>query len=164
MLAWITRLFRLLRAAGRLADLEHRLRTQDNHATAWPLYVVQEQERIYGLDPEYADAMSTYIWQYRDDPEYFHETDDELRAEFPDEPHRDWEPFTVSVTMDGAVWEKIFYASRWRFVCAHLTEDAADTYIAQNRHNLTNPRVYVTSQHRCYEWHGVMQILGAPHG
>ena len=65
------------------------------------------------------------------------------------------------VCLDGERYEKIYYLLRWRFVCAHFTEAAAEAYIVQNSHNLTDPRVYVTSQSRCYEWQDVMGILGA---
>lgn len=162
MRAWFRRLYRWLKAARLLADLEQRLTTQDNRATAWPLYVVEEQERIYGLDHDYADGSDGYIWQYTDDWEYSHETDADLLAEHPDETWHDLSAWsTVAVeTKDGQRYEKIYYVTRWKFVCAHLTEDAANEYVRLNRHNLNNPRIYVTSQHRCYEWQDVVRILG----
>lgn len=147
-----------------LDQIAKRLREQDNRATAYPLFVVQEEERVWGLDPEYADEMSTYVWRYTDDWEYVYESDEELIAEHSDSrlPERlaalsPWE--TEVEASNGARYEKIFYAKRWKFVCAHFTEAAAEEYIEHNRHNLKNPRVYVTSQHRCPEWIAVRDML-----
>lgn len=42
-------------------------------------------------------------------------------------------------------------------VCAHLTEEAANLYIEQNRHNLREPRTYVKSAHRCHELIGLIE-------
>ncbi len=161
-LSWLRRLYRWLKAARLLSDLEQRLATQDNRATAWPLYVVEEEERIYGMDPEYAHEGTDYIWSYCDDPEYSHDTDGDLRAEHPDETWEDLDSCSVMgvETKDGQRYEKIYYLNRWKFVCAHLTANAANAYIKQNRHNLRKPRVYVTSQYRCYEWQDVVRILG----
>jgi len=167
MLAWIARVVRLLRAAGRLADLEHRLRTQDNRATAWPLYVVEQRERIYGLDPQWSDSDTGYIWQYQDDHSVYYETDLDLLAEHCmglTEGRVDYDFAQIEgrdeVTLEDCEYEKIYYTVRWKFVCAHLTEEAADLYVEQNAHRLTQPRVYVTSQYRCHEWQDVMLLLG----
>lgn len=164
MLAWIARVVRLLRAAGRLADLEHRLRTQDNRSTAWPLYVVEQRERIYGLDPQWSDSDTGYIWQYRDDSTVYYETDaellDEHNLEHSLDPKMAWPEYEDEVILGDCEYEKIYYTVRWKFVCAHLTEEAADLYVGQNAHRMTEPRVYVTSQYRCHEWQDVLLLLG----
>jgi len=49
-------------------------------------------------------------------------------------------------------WERVGYIDRWRFVVACFTREAAERYIEENRHNLTEPRVWVWSAHRNREW------------
>ena len=44
-------------------------------------------------------------------------------------------------------------------VCAHLTEEAANLYIEQNRHNLREPRIYVKSAYRCHELIGLIEAI-----
>lgn len=168
MLAWIQRIWRLLRAGKRLAELERLLRSQGNRATAWPLFVVEEEERIYGIDPAFGTEKGLYVWHNREDSDCWCETDDDLLEDYADridvEAAREEMEQENTVDLDGHRWDKVYYETRWGFVCAHLTEGAADLYIAQNSHNLKKPRVYVTSQHRCYEWQDTMLALGAPHG
>ena len=149
-------------------QLRERLHSQDNLATAEPLYCVQEEERIYGLDPDYADD-SPYVWSDWDEPELVYDSDAALLAE-----EKVGKLPEVSclgrVTLNERLYQKVFYATRWKFVCAHFSRDAADQYIAENAHNLTRPRVYVSSQYRCPEWIAVRKSLmegpsaDAPHG
>lgn len=142
-----------------LAQLAKRLRTQDNCATAHPLYCVQEEERIYGMDPAYADEATMSIWSYVDDPEVSYDTDLELLQEYDSKRKLSWRDQRVVFGPSRHVYERVYYVNRWQFVCAHLTEDAAELYIEQNSHNLKNPRIYVTSQHRCYEWIAAVEFL-----
>lgn len=44
-------------------------------------------------------------------------------------------------------------------VCAHLTREAAQLYIDQNRHNLREPRIYVKSMYRCHEMIGLITAI-----
>lgn len=163
--------------ASTLAMLEHRLRTQDNRATAWPLYLVQDEERIYGMDGQWAQEGTGYIWQDYDEPECTYDSDEELLAHHRDEDecfdHDDGDPFSLEdgidpnsdrITIGSREYERIYYEKRWKFVSAHLTEAAAEAYIEQNRHNLKHPRVYVESQHRCWEWQHAVRFLGWSRG
>lgn len=38
--------------------IAERLRTQDNHCTREPLYLVQQRHRITGLDPRFSDDIA----------------------------------------------------------------------------------------------------------
>ena len=44
-------------------------------------------------------------------------------------------------------------------VCAHLTREAAQLYIDQNRHDLREPRIYVKSMNRCHEMIGLITAI-----
>jgi hypothetical protein len=48
--------------------------------------------------------------------------------------------------------EMVGYVDRWRFVTAAFTRKACQEYIEANRHNLTDPRVYVATAYRNREW------------
>jgi hypothetical protein len=128
----------------RLKQLVERLTTQDNRATAHPLYCVEQEHRIYGMREDCADK---YIWQRKESLDCTFRTKEEVVA------------FCDELTIDEDDFEKVFYALEWRFVNAHFTEDAAQQYIDNNDHNLTNPRIFVTSQHSCYEWIEIVEIL-----
>lgn len=134
-----------------LKELSRELNSQDNRCTAEPLYCVQEEERIWGMDGAYADDYEWY------DPEMVETyTDDEAQSLLIESGEWDGEG-EFDAELYG--WRKVFYTKRWKFVSAHLTERAATLYVEQNRHNLKNPRVYVTSQYRCHEWISVMEHL-----
>lgn len=62
----------------------HEIRTQDNAITAHPLFAVQQERRIYGLDPGYSDLIEVT------------EEGDEVRY------HVEWEVVTVCFTRKGA--------------------------------------------------------------
>jgi len=131
-----------------LKNLSHELNTQNNRCTASPLFCVQQKKRIYGMDSGYSEGC---IYQWRDDPEYFWETErealDGLKRD--DLPEEDFDDYI----------EEIYYVEIWDFVTAHLTEKAAQRYIDENRHNLNEPRIYVTSQYRCDEFNKVVDYL-----
>ena len=146
-----------------LTRMAERLRTQDNRATADPLFIVQEEERIWGLDPSWLDDDSYYIWHDVEDPEYSYESDaellDEVRKDDSSIEELELPHYDDKMELGGRTYRRIYYAVRFKFVCAHFTEAAAQTYIDENGHRLKNPRVYVTSQYRCDEWNAVRQML-----
>lgn len=113
-----------------LARLSKEMNTQDNLATAHPLYCVFEKERIWGMDSEYTDK---WAWFHCDDNE---------------EP--DYEITDVEAGKDDA-YEKVYFVERNRFVNAHFTRRAADRFILENRHNLSRPFVFGSSLYRCPE-------------
>jgi hypothetical protein len=114
----------------------HELRTQDNAATAYPLFCVQQKRRIWGFDPRF-DFLD-FVWQRVDDFEW-RVTDDDIQdviyeelVEVHGEPASD-----VDEVVDDRVrnptdhgWEKVYYEDTWEFVNAHFTRRAAEIYIA----------------------------------
>ena len=144
-----------------LSTLRDRLRTQDNLATAHPLFCVREEERIYGMDPQW-DDNTPYIWQDHDETECTYESKAELLAAAGGDlgtPQYVIGRGEQEIEIDGRRYQRIYYVIRWSFVCAHFTEAAAERYIEENRHNLANPRIYATSQHRCWEWIAAVESL-----
>jgi hypothetical protein len=120
------------------AAIGRRLLEQDNLATAHPIFLVQQKRRILGLDPAYAD----------DDQITWIDPDGELDAAEAAKIERRWaatgkEP--DGLTRTGVIVE-------WEYVTACLTRVGAEDYIARERHNLAEPRVYVASGYRNAEW------------
>ncbi len=118
-----------------LLEIAHKLRTQDNRITSEPLFCVFQKRRIWGMDPDYAEQ---WVWLDKDaDRSEVDESEVEL-DEF-DDPVKD-------------NYEKAYYIEVDEFVNAHLTDEAAKLYIAQNHYKLKKPFTYVTSQYRCHEY------------
>jgi hypothetical protein len=111
-----------------IQQIAHNLRTQDNRATAHPVYLVQQLSRQYGIDPDYSDDT---VWISAED-----EADEQEAAELD------------KLEQTGNVpsgWYRTGYVDSWQFVTACLTLKGAQDFIAQNQHNLKNPRIYVAS-------------------
>jgi len=143
-----------------LEQLAEELRTQDNLATAYPLYCVQQKRRIVGMDPQF-DFLD-FEW-HSCDHEYRYSNDEIqeiIREDIAREEDMDVKDVEVfDRNPEDYEWEQVYYVDIWEFVCAHLTMKAANRYIDENRHNLKDPRVYVTSQHRCPEWQEAVRHL-----
>lgn len=127
-----------------LKSIGRRLRTQDNRATAEPIYLVEQRAREYGVDPAYTD---TFIWL----GEAASEPVDEEEARKLEAAFRSGEQ------VEG--YRRVGYRERWDFVTVCLTEEAADAFIVANRHNLSDPRTYVASGWRNPEWKMVRAAL-----
>lgn len=127
------------------------LATQDNRATANPIFAVQQRVRDWGFDGDgYSDA---YVWVNDDDHE---DGADEAKAAELDRLDDEME--------DTGSWRKVYYRDRWEFVQPFLTEAGAEAYIALNGHNLTDPRIYVYSGYRNAEWKALRDWLNPPAG
>lgn len=119
--------------------ISERLKTQDNACTAYPIYVVERRNRVYGFDTDYAEdiAWVNVADDYAEtDPEEIRELEAELRAtgKLPE------------------YWMRTGYRDTWDFVQPFLTRQAAEEYIESQRHNLGEARVYVHSGYRNREW------------
>jgi hypothetical protein len=147
-----------------LKELQKRLNTQDNLATANPLYCVQQKRRIYGVSPAYHDTKQAWV---EDSESVTFNTNKDLEHSLINDYGIDPEKAETLSQGDYAVhikeynlhFRRVNYIEIWEFVTAHFTNAAAKFYIEQNRHNLTEPRVYVDSQHRCWEWNTVVKVL-----
>jgi hypothetical protein len=139
--------------------------SQDNAATADPIFYVQELNRVYGFDPDYSDNHV-----YLDDehnivtdfssfqcPECsksldVRDMDDEAcTACFADLDLGDW-PLTRTV-----------YRDFWVNVQPFFTRQGAEEYLRVNGHNLCDPRIYVDSAFRNAEWQAVRDMLTKMH-
>lgn len=115
-----------------LCEIARRLHTQDNAATAEPIYTVQEKHRIYGVDSGYSDD---HVWV---DPN--NETQE------------------CSEDTPGAV--RVGYVDKWMFVTAFLTLEAARQYRDNNAHRHPGGvRIYVASAYRNPEMIRVRRFL-----
>lgn len=132
----------------RLDQLRADMRSQDNHATKNPVFVVQRRERTYGMDSAYSDEY-TYL--------------DEEGREI------EWSPETgppKDPLLPDCEAGRVYYKDHWVAVAAFFTEAAAERYIEDNKHDLCDPmrpgsgaRVFVESAHRNPEWRMVADHL-----
>ena len=122
-----------------LTALSTELRTQDNAITADPLFVVFQEERIYGVSQDY--QTNGYMWVGEDDSSV---TADDDEAKVLDKLLDDDRELSIG----GVTYQRVWYRIVPRFVTACLTRKGAENYISRNGHNLTKPYIYVESLHR----------------
>ena len=140
-----------------LDELAHELRTQDNRITADPLFCVQQERIVWGIEEGRSDE---FMWFDKEDFEVCCGDEDiheHMREHDEENQLANLEDDEIDPEEHG--YEKVWYIKYWDFVTAHFTEKAAQRYLAENAHNLNNPRVYVTSQSRCREWNAVREFL-----
>ncbi len=113
------------------------LRGQDHLSTAYPAYTVEQREKIWGVDPNWGDYEVAWTFDGCDDGPVYERPPD-----------------------DTPGLEEVYFRWQWQYVNVHFTRKAAELYIAQNRHNLCEPRVFITSQHGCWEWVEILKLLG----
>ena len=123
-----------------LAALGNKLRTQDNVCTHEPLFVVFQEERIYGVSPDY--QTDGFTWVGEDDSSIKAADDDE--AKVLDQLLADDRELSIG----GVTFERVWYRIVPRFVTACFTRKGAEDYMARNGHNLTKPYIYVESMYR----------------
>ena len=127
-----------------IKDIASNVRTQDNLATACPIFGVQQRRRIYGIDLDWGGDC---VWKHCDGfeagPEEAKDLDskDKEGAEIPPE------------------WTKTGYHDEWEFVTACFTRAGCEAYLRANGHNLRDPRIYVYSGHRNAEWEAMRNLL-----
>lgn len=131
---------------SRLREVVEQLRTQDNACTAEPLYIVQQEERVYGLDTTWGGP---YVWLHSDEAtEVDAEGSAKLEAAYQE---------TLQVP-EG--YTRTGYVDRWEFVTATLTYQAALDYIEHNAHRHRGKlRVFVESGYRNPEWQWLRRAL-----
>lgn len=106
--------------------------------TSYPVFVVQEVKRIYGVNEDYSwDGFREHIFM---DSEEFDDIE-EVREYLEED----------DVEFDDDRIEIVYSARTWVDVNHHLTRESAERYIDKNSHNLSSPRVYVKSNNRCRE-------------
>ncbi len=126
---------------GVLDGISEAIKTQDNRITQHPLFGVYNRRCIYGMDSDYWDT--DYVIVDRNCTDCVYETE-------------------IEALENGVLQEdfvKSYYITVGDFVNAHFTERAAQKYINENRHNLTDPYIYVTSLYRCPEMIAIRELL-----
>lgn len=119
-------------------EMSQNITTQDNAATAEPIYVVQQKRRVYGIEEGYHDNNS--VWM---DGESNEVSEEEVQE----------------IIDCGGDAREVGYLDIWEFVQPFFTRAGAEAYIEANRHNLNEPRVYVESAYRNYEWQEIRRQL-----
>ena len=124
---------------------------QDNRATAYPLFAVQEKKREYGYDPAYTDDV-VWIDSCNDCVEVEGE---ELEAA-----QKYWDDYHSEpdcLTRTG-------YKDHWEFVTACFTEAGCQAYIDANKHNHRGElRIYAYGSYRNKEWQEMYEFLRSLH-
>lgn len=121
------------------------LHTDDNAATADPLFCVYQKQRVYGLTSDYTDD---FVWVITDGEG--DEADSEEAA------HLD------KIGMEAAEalgWRRVGYREVDVFVTACLTREGAAGYIARNGHNLRRPFLFVAGLYRNEEMISLRKYL-----
>jgi hypothetical protein len=113
------------------------IKARQSGYTAFPIYVVYETiNRYVERDTDYSLGTSVF----RDDDDFVRVSDDGHEIEAGD---GDWDDYTtINDTVYNPVVRKVYH-DKFKTVC--FTRAAAEEYMQRDRHNLTNPRIYVHS-------------------
>jgi hypothetical protein len=124
----------------KLQEIKSNLLTQDNLATEYPIFLVQVEYAIYGVDPEFHDDAEEYFY----DSCGWNILSEECLEEF---------------VKDGGIYSNAYLVKRWKTVTSCFTEKGAEDYIEANRHNLGKTRIYVDSLYRNAEMIAIRNFL-----
>lgn len=130
-----------------LAEAGRRLiqdRRGNDHFTAHPIYTVQREDRVYHIVEGVGDG---FVWVVDGDL-----CGDDLSARIERRYRREW-PIPER-------FERIEYRTRWEFVDAYLSYEAAkDRVESENRKHYGRYRTYVESGCRNHEWKALQRHL-----
>ena len=116
-----------------LQDIAQDVATQDNDGTADPMFVVQSKKRVYGLSEDYA---SEYEWISDDADRIMADAETVVKLEAAFKESCDI-VITIQDTDDPeseTAYERIWYVDEWEFVTCCFTRNAAEDFIARNKH------------------------------
>lgn len=120
----------------KLKEIQHELKTQDNRITSDPIFLVQEKERIYGIDTDFLDD-DKIIWYHCDGVE----ADEDEKASLDD--------LEESGKDIDDCWDKVGYIEKYRTIQTFFTEKAAQNFIDRNKHRYEGKlSIYVESLYR----------------
>ena len=132
-----------------MAEIANRMKNQDHRATAHPIYMVQQRRRYYGIDLDYDPVNRAWLYDGEAVATSEEGLEEWLRAN----------ELTAERAEATGMLVETGYMDVWEWVQPFFSQRAAEDYIDKNRHNLTDPCVYVASGHRNDEWIGVRQAL-----
>jgi hypothetical protein len=128
-----------------LQQLAHRIHTQDNRATAKPYFFACEEVREYPTDSDYGYDRVAYF--LREDPEGEYDSPRELREAHPDR-----------LILDSDIRE-VHLKEHHEVSNIFLTFDGYKQHVAQNRHNLKEPRDFLYHAFRNPEMEGLFKAI-----
>jgi len=138
--------------------------SQNNRATEWPLFAVQQKVRQWGVDCDYQDGSAWVHSKMEDGLVAASDEELDLISEELD-PDRNWSSEAKWSVFDERGNEEEFdfvllgYCDRWEFVTACFTERACQEFIDSQSHNLGETRIYAYSAHRNREWKTISKVL-----
>lgn len=145
-----------------LSEIGQRLKTQNNRITDHPIFEVQEQKRVYGIDTDYDPKIA---WMWSDEGEV-----DTRLAELAEAFYEEHGSEPVASDNGSDEWElsdgnsdqlrRVGYHEYWEYVQPFLTEVGAQRYIQENGHNHRGKlRIYAGSAFRNHEWQAIRKWL-----
>ena len=151
-----------------LSKLRDEMKSQDNAATAYPLYVVFDWEKVpteerYSDEYEYVDIEEgvTVAKTKGELIEYAKSEQDPKsspRTNFNAMMERellDW----LTRHNNGIPVRKIFYLKKEVFITAFFTRKAAQAFIDANHYHYKEPHIYVATLWRNYEMQGIRDAI-----
>lgn len=133
-----------------IAAISTGIRTQDDQFTANPVYLVQSRLRLYGFDASWRDFET--VWLHQDHFEADAEEAGSLEARYQGDGADGGET-------EIGCYSRVGYMDVWETVTCCFTQAGADRYIAENRHNMTDARVYVDTLNRNSEMLAIRSYL-----
>lgn len=125
-----------------VAELLH---TQDNRCTAAPIFIVQVQKRVYGIDTAWGGDVA---WLHDGDEITEPEKVKELEAHW-DEHGNEPDDYT-----------RTGYTDQWEFVTACFTQSGCEAFLRSDGHNHRGEkRIYAHGSYRNSEWNAVRNYL-----
>ena len=134
---------------GMFLNLAKELRTQDNRATSYPMFVVRDRRWNRGDTRDAEKLIWTCNGSEVEDAALIAELDARSANRV----------FNDPISIDGEDYFREGISSTTEYVTTCITQAGADFYIEENRHNLHDPYVYVASGHRNREWQMLRRML-----
>lgn len=123
------------------------LRTQDNRITHNPIFIIEEEEKIWGVDSEY--DYDGRIWINHDYD--YDEIEDERLLKVLD--------YRYQYGEDIKNYGVVFYRTAWKFVTACFTEKGCEDFIKIDGHNHGKLRIYAHGSYRNAEFNTIRDYL-----
>lgn len=139
------------------------------HITADPIFMVQQQATVFGLDDDYSEgkvvAFEDSTWYSPE--EYWNDAEEELEEELNRLSQEAWgmdfmeceedEQWLVLADLEGHTVTG--YRHEWQNLNAHLTREAAEAFIRRKQHDYPPLRVFVESMYFGWEYREIIAAL-----
>jgi len=147
----------------------HRGEGVSRHITADPIFMVQKQATIYGLADEYCESKIVHCddAEWDSPQEYWDDADEDERDELNGLAQEMWgrdfldceedEQWSLLADLDNHT--VCGTKKEWQHVNAHLTREAAETFIRRKQHDYPPLRVYVESMYFGWEYREIINAL-----